>query len=143
MKIFSPSIFLYNFWLSLFFPLGGRSDEKDKYLDITVLTNVSTEDDVMKEEIFGPLLPIVNVYSVQEAIDFINEREKPLSLYVFTEDAKIQKKFMDETSSGGLTFNETIFQLTVDTLPFGGVGNSGMGSYHGKVLLHFKFQSIL
>ena len=87
----------------------------------------------MKEEIFGPLLPIVNVHSVQEAIDFINEREKPLSLYVFTEDTKIQKKFMDETSSGGLTFNETIFQLTVDTLPFGGVGNSGMGAYHGKV----------
>ena len=112
---------------------GGRSDEKDKYLDLTVLTNVSTKDDVMKEEIFGPLLPIVNVYSVQEAIDFINEREKPLSLYVFTEDTKIQKKFMDETSSGGLTFNETIFQLTVDTLPFGGVGNSGMGAYHGKV----------
>ena len=77
---------------------GGRSDEKDKYLDLTVLTNVSTKDDVMKEEIFGPLLPIVNVYSVQEAIDFINEREKPLSLYVFTEDTKIQKKFMDETS---------------------------------------------
>ena len=89
----------------------------------------------MKEEIFGPLLPIVNVHSVQEAIDFINEREKPLSLYVFSEDAKIQKKFMDETSSGGLTFNETIFQLTVDTLPFGGVGNSGMGAYHGKVRL--------
>jgi len=111
---------------------GGRSDEKDKYIDLTVLTNVSTNDDVMKEEIFGPLLPIVNVYSVQEAIDFINEREKPLSLYVFTEDTKIQKKFMDETSSGGLTFNETIFQLTVDTLPFGGVGNSGMGAYHGK-----------
>ena len=102
-------------------------------MDLTVLTNVSTEDDVMKEEIFGPLLPIVNVSSVQEAIDFINEREKPLSLYVFSEDSKVQNKFMNETSSGGLTFNETIFQLAVDTLPFGGVGNSGMGSYHGKV----------
>ena len=120
---------------------GGRSDEKDKYLDLTVLTNVSTNDDVMKEEIFGPLLPIVNVYSVQEAIDFINEREKPLSLYVFTEDTKIQKKFMDETSSGGLTFNETIFQLTVDTLPFGGVGNSGMGAYHGKVDSRIKMNT--
>ena len=107
-------------------------------MDLTLLTNVSTEDDVMKEEIFGPLLPIVNVSSVQEAIDFINEREKPLSLYVFSEDVNVQNKFMDETSSGGLTINETIFQLTVDTLPFGGVGNSGMGAYHGKVCFEYK-----
>ena len=103
-------------------------------MDLTILTNVSTEDDVMKEEIFGPILPIVNVSSAQEAIDFINEREKPLTLYVFSEDTKVQNKFMNETSSGGLTINETIFQLAVDTLPFGGVGNSGMGQYHGKVI---------
>ena len=87
-------------------------------MDITILTNVSTEDDVMREEIFGPILPIVNVSSAQEAIYFINEREKPLTLYVFSEDTKVQNKFMNETSSGGLTSNETIFQLAVDTLPF-------------------------
>ena len=112
---------------------GGKCDEKENYLDLTILTNVSTEDPVMKEEIFGPILPIVNVSSAQEAIDFINEREKPLALYLFSEDANVQKKFLNETSSGGLTINETIFQLAVDTLPFGGVGNSGMGQYHGKV----------
>ena len=89
----------------------------------------------MKEEIFGPLLPIINVSSAEEAIHFINQREKPLSLYVFSEDPNIQQKFINETSSGGLTINETLFQLTVDTLPFGGVGESGMGSYHGKVFL--------
>ena len=122
---------------------GGNSDEKEKYLDLTVLTNVSTEDDVMKEEIFGPILPIVNVASVDEAIDFINEREKPLSLYVFSEDTKVQNKFMNETSSGGLTINETIFQLTVDTLPFGGVGNSGMGAYHGKVFFTLNANRIM
>ena len=105
-------------------------------MDLTILTNVSIEDDVMKEEIFGPILPIVNVSSAQEAIDFINEREKPLTLYLFSEDTKVQNKFMNETSSGGLTINETIFQLAVDTLPFGGVGNSGMGQYHGKVIFH-------
>ena len=67
-------------------------------MDITILTNVSTEDDVMREEIFGPILPIVNVSSAQEAIDFINEREKPLSLYVYSEDKSTQEKFIDETS---------------------------------------------
>ena len=114
---------------------GGQCDRNERYLDITLLTNVSTEDPIMKEEIFGPLLPIINVSSAEEAIQFINQREKPLSLYVFSEDPNIQQKFIDETSSGGLTINETLFQLSVDTLPFGGVGESGMGSYHGKVCL--------
>ena len=87
----------------------------------------------MQEEIFGPILPIINVNSASEAIEFINARDKPLTLYLFSEDKNIQEKFMTSTSSGGMAVNECILQLTVESLPFGGVGNSGMGAYHGKV----------
>ena len=107
---------------------------------MSLLTDVSPEDQVMQEEIFGPILPIINVDSASEAIEFINKREKPLTLYVFSEQKNVHDKFMGQTSSGGLVFNECILQMSVDTLPFGGVGNSGMGAYHGKVSCLFTYK---
>eukprot|EP00092_Neocalanus_flemingeri_P103718 GFUD01132752.1.p1 GENE.GFUD01132752.1~~GFUD01132752.1.p1 ORF type:complete len:175 (+),score=57.94 GFUD01132752.1:1-525(+) len=86
----------------------------------------------MMEEIFGPILPIVSVKSVDEAVEFINKREKPLTLYVFSSDKVTQNAFKTNTSSGSLVVNDAIVHLSVETLPFGGVGASGMGGYHGK-----------
>uniref|UniRef100_A0A2I3TCQ3 Aldehyde dehydrogenase, dimeric NADP-preferring n=1 Tax=Pan troglodytes TaxID=9598 RepID=A0A2I3TCQ3_PANTR len=84
------------------------------------------------KEIFGPVLPIVCVRSLEEAIQFINQREKPLALYMFSSNDKVIKKMIAETSSGGVAANDVIVHITLHSLPFGGVGNSGMGSYHGK-----------
>uniref|UniRef100_A0A8C4S6X7 Aldehyde dehydrogenase n=1 Tax=Erpetoichthys calabaricus TaxID=27687 RepID=A0A8C4S6X7_ERPCA len=98
----------------------------------TVLTNVSPQDKLMQEEIFGPILPMLSVGSVDEAIQFINQREKPLALYVFSHNKKLIKRVIAETSSGGVTANDVLVHFSVNALPFGGVGNSGMGSYHGK-----------
>ena len=97
----------------------------------------------MQEEIFGPILPIINVNSASEAIEFINARDKPLTLYLFSEDKKVQEKFMTNTSSGGMAVNECLLQMSVESLPFGGVGNSGMGAYHGKVSIFCKTILIL
>ncbi|XP_053297740.1 aldehyde dehydrogenase family 3 member A2b [Pleuronectes platessa] len=111
---------------------GGDNDESDCYIAPTVLRDVKPEAKVMQEEIFGPLLPILPVSGLDEAIKFINKREKPLALYVFTANDKVIQKMVDETSSGGLLANDCIVHFSVSSLPFGGVGNSGMGCYHGK-----------
>ena len=112
--------------------IGGEIDESDNYIAPTVLVDVTPNDSVMQEEIFGPILPILNVESVSEASQFIAEREKPLALYIFSNDRKHIDKFIDETSSGAVCVNDCIAHAAVPTLPFGGVGNSGMGAYHGK-----------
>ena len=112
---------------------GGKTDRQTRYIELSLMIDVSPEDQVMQEEIFGPILPIINVDSASEAIQFINKREKPLTLYVYSEDQNHHQKFMSETSSGGLVFNECLMQMSVESLPFGGVGHSGMGAYHGKV----------
>uniref|UniRef100_G3US35 Aldehyde dehydrogenase n=1 Tax=Meleagris gallopavo TaxID=9103 RepID=G3US35_MELGA len=111
---------------------GGETDEASCFIAPTILTDVSAESKVMEEEIFGPVLPIVSVKNVDEAIEFINRREKPLALYVFSNDKKLIKRVISETSSGGVTGNDVIMHFFLSTLPFGGVGNSGMGAYHGK-----------
>ncbi|KAL1438343.1 hypothetical protein MTO96_048133 [Rhipicephalus appendiculatus] len=98
----------------------------------TLITEVKPTDPVMQEEIFGPVLPILRVNSADEAIEFINQREKPLTLYVFSSRQKVIDHFMYETTSGSMCANDTLVHLSVDTLPFGGVGQSGMGRYHGK-----------
>ena len=113
--------------------VGQQYDEAEKYIAPTLLLDVSLDDAIMQEEIFGPILPLVCVSSAQEAVDLINDREKALTMYVFTEDKRIHEKFLAETSSGSVLVNDTIMHLTVDGLPFGGVGSSGMGAYHGKV----------
>ncbi|XP_025734209.1 aldehyde dehydrogenase family 3 member B1 isoform X2 [Callorhinus ursinus] len=152
--------------------IGGQSDESDRYIAPTVLVDVQETEPVMQEEIFGPILPIVNVRSLDEAIDFINRREKPLALYAFSNSnqhparaklepllrkhvptwglsgrllhnhtptcdsspaaPKVVKRVLAQTSSGGFCGNDGFMHMTLTSLPFGGVGASGMGSYHGK-----------
>ncbi|WP_328744526.1 aldehyde dehydrogenase family protein [Streptomyces sp. NBC_00285] len=112
--------------------VGGASDRTTKYIAPTVLADVAPEAPVMQEEIFGPILPIVTVPGLDEAIDFINDRDKPLALYVFTDSDTTRGRIADETSSGGLGYGLPLAHLTVSDLPFGGVGASGMGNYHGR-----------
>nr|XP_031541786.1 aldehyde dehydrogenase family 3 member A2 isoform X1 [Vicugna pacos] len=111
---------------------GGETDEATRYIAPTILTDVDPGSKVMQEEIFGPVLPIVPVKSAEEAVRFINEREKPLALYIFSQDNKLTKWLIDHTSSGGVTGNDVIMHFMLSSLPFGGVGSSGMGAYHGK-----------
>ncbi|MFC8676520.1 aldehyde dehydrogenase family protein [Streptomyces griseorubiginosus] len=112
--------------------VGGQSDRTAKYIAPTVLADVDPEAPVMREEIFGPILPIVTVDGLDAAIDFINDRDKPLALYVFTDSETTRGRIADETSSGGLGYGLPLAHLTVSDLPFGGVGESGMGNYHGR-----------
>ncbi|XP_041467034.1 aldehyde dehydrogenase, dimeric NADP-preferring-like isoform X2 [Lytechinus variegatus] len=112
--------------------IGGESDEDDLYIAPTVIINAKDTDGIMQEEIFGPLLPIFNLESPEEAIRFINSREKPLALYVFSSNMRVIDQFRNQTSSGMFCGNECMVQGGVETLPFGGIGHSGTGNYHGK-----------
>ncbi|GLC30060.1 aldehyde dehydrogenase [Clostridium omnivorum] len=111
--------------------LGGDFDVEEKYIAPTILDNVTFEDKVMEDEIFGPILPIIEYEDINEAIKKINSRPKPLALYLFTENNIIEKKVIENVSYGGGCVNDTITHLANPLLPFGGVGYSGMGSYHG------------
>ncbi|WP_018546496.1 aldehyde dehydrogenase family protein [Streptomyces sp. LaPpAH-108] len=115
--------------------VGGESDRGDKYIAPTVLADVAPDAPVMREEIFGPILPIVTVPDLDAAVDFINDRDKPLALYVFTDSGTTRDRLAAETSSGALGHGLPLAHLTVSDLPFGGVGESGMGSYHGRYSL--------
>ncbi|MFF9373066.1 aldehyde dehydrogenase family protein [Streptomyces griseoluteus] len=115
--------------------VGGDSDRTAKYIAPTVLADVAPDAPVMREEIFGPILPIVTVPDLDAAVDFINDRDKPLALYVFTDSDTTRDRIAAETSSGGLGHGLPLAHLTVSDLPFGGVGESGMGSYHGRYSL--------
>ncbi|XP_062053706.1 aldehyde dehydrogenase family 3 member B2 isoform X1 [Lepus europaeus] len=112
--------------------IGGQSDESQRYIAPTVLVDVQEAEPVMQEEIFGPILPIVTVSGLDEAIAFINRREKPLALYAFSNNRQVVSQVLDRTSSGSFGGNEGFIYLTLPALPLGGVGHSGMGSYHGK-----------
>ena len=111
---------------------GGSSDAGTRYIEPTVLY-VDAEAQLMEAEIFGPVLPLLTVGSADEAIAFINDRDKPLALYVFSEDESVRADFMTQTSSGALNFGVPVAHVSVPSLPFGGVGESGMGSYHGQL----------
>jgi len=111
---------------------GGKSDEEKLKIEPTILDNVTAEDAVMQEEIFGPLLPVISVKNIKEAEEFIKNREKPLALYLFTNDKKVENRFMKYVPFGGGCVNDTIVHILSSRLPFGGVGNSGMGKYHGE-----------
>jgi acyl-CoA reductase-like NAD-dependent aldehyde dehydrogenase len=100
---------------------GGDVDPKDHYIAPTILTNVDVNSKVMQEEIFGPVLPVLSVNSVDEAIDFINERPKPLALYVFSNNTATQDKIIHSTFSGGVAVNEAVLQVVCPELPFGGL----------------------
>ena len=112
--------------------IGGETDASDRYIAPTLIDEVSPEDSVMQEEIFGPILPILTYETLDEAIAFVNARPKPLALYIFSRNDAVQQRVIDSTSSGTVCVNDTVMQVGVSDLPFGGVGQSGMGSYHGK-----------
>ncbi len=114
---------------------GGRVDTLDRYIEPTLLDNVSEDSAVMREEIFGPVLPIIEIGDIEEAIAFINNREKPLALYVFAEKERAER-VIALTSSGGACINDVIMHIANEHMPFGGVGNSGMGRYHGRDSLY-------
>merc|ERR1719450_685185 len=111
---------------------GNITDEDELYISPTIMKNVTADDAVMQDEIFGPVLPIIKVATGQDAIDFVNDREKPLAVYVFSNNYALTQKISNETSSGGVCINDTIVHAGVPSIPFGGVGFSGMGRYHGK-----------
>lgn len=111
---------------------GGESNREKRYISPTVLDNVTWDDAVMQEEIFGPILPILTYKNLETAMQTVVEGEKPLSAYLFSNDAKEQELFTEKLSFGGGCINDTLMHLSNDRLPFGGVGNSGIGHYHGK-----------
>jgi aldehyde dehydrogenase (NAD+) len=122
--------------------LGGAYDIEKRFIEPTIMKNVTWDDKVMQEEIFGPVLPILIFQELDDIITKIKERSKPLSLYLFTQDEGVKKKVLSEISFGGGCMNEAVMHVTNVHLPFGGVGNSGIGNYHGeagfKAFSHYK-----
>ena len=122
--------------------VGGQHSREDRFIAPTVLVGVSPESKVMQEEIFGPILPVIEVDSMDDAVAFVRSRPHPLALYVFAEDKSVCDAVVGSTTSGGVTVNGTIMHMTGPHLPFGGVGESGMGAYHGQagvdVFQHLK-----
>jgi len=112
--------------------IGGQCDADDRYIAPTVITDVEAGSSVMREEIFGPVLPIVRAMNLEEAIAFIRSGDKPLAAYVFTNDKGAEKKFLEQVSCGNACINDVMMFMTVHELPFGGVGPSGMGAYSGR-----------
>ncbi|WP_313262412.1 aldehyde dehydrogenase family protein [Sphingobacterium sp.] len=110
---------------------GGKTDGRTKYIAPTVITNVAANNPLMTEEIFGPILPIVYYAQIQEAIDFINAKEKPLALYVFSKDSNFNKHIIRNSSAGSTCINDAVIQIMQPNLPFGGVNNSGLGQSTG------------
>lgn len=121
---------------------GGNTDASQRYIQPTILQNVDFEDAVMQDEIFGPILPVIRYSNLSEAIQKVQQLPKPLSCYVFTTKASERKQILNTLSFGGGAVNDTVMHITNSNLPFGGVGFSGMGSYHGeagfKTFSHYK-----
>ena len=121
---------------------GGQTHKETRYIQPTIMQNVTMDDAVMKEEIFGPILPVITYKTIEEAIAKVNSLPKPLSCYLFTKSSSIKKKVLKEISFGGGAINETVMHISNSNLPFGGVGQSGIGNYHGeagfKAFTHYK-----
>ncbi len=111
--------------------VGGRSNRETRYIEPTLIENVKCDSSLMTDEIFGPIFPLMEFEDIDEVLKFVNEREKPLALYYFGDEKK-GWKVIRKTSSGGACINDTIMHIANENAPFGGVGNSGMGSYHGR-----------
>ena len=109
-----------------------KTDTSKRKIPLTIVTNVTDDMQIMQEEIFGPLLPIKEYKNIDDAIDYINARPRPLSLYIYSFNKDIQRKILEETIAGGVCVNDAAFHVANDDLPFGGVGASGMGNYHGE-----------
>jgi aldehyde dehydrogenase (NAD+) len=112
--------------------IGGDGDPEERYFAPTILTNVDPASHLMREEIFGPVLPIVSYGTLEEALDFVHRNGKPLALYVFSDREDVIERVLRETTSGGTVVNNVVLHLANPNLPFGGVGESGMGNYHGE-----------
>ncbi|CEI85843.1 Putative Aldehyde dehydrogenase [Rhizopus microsporus] len=113
--------------------LGGQIDKKDRYVAPTLITNVRFDDpSLMSEEIFGPILPVLTFNTLEEAIALVNRKDPPLALYVFTQKKKLAEQVLRNTRSGGVCINDCLVHQAEYSLPFGGVGTSGMGNYHGE-----------
>lgn len=111
---------------------GGQTDQSARYIAPTVIDDVSLEDSIMQEEIFGPLMPVLVYDDINKAISLINSKPRPLALYLFTSDRKVERLVLDNTHFGGGCINDTVSHVGSTTLPFGGIGDSGMGQYHGR-----------
>lgn len=112
--------------------IGGEVDKANLYISPTVIDEIGWNDPIMQEEIFGPILPVMEYDKLEEVIDVVNNHPKPLALYLFSNNKEAQQKVIESTSSGGVCINAPIHHQVSPFLPFGGVGNSGMGGYHGK-----------
>ncbi len=112
--------------------IGGQTDEDDLYIAPTVITDLPSDAAILEEEVFGPILPVVGYDGIEEALAFVKKRPKPLALYLFTGDRRLQQRVIDEMSSGSVVVNDVLVNQIVPGLPFGGVGNSGMGTFHGR-----------
>jgi len=112
--------------------IGGGTDASDLRIQPTVVVDPDPDEPLMKNEIFGPILPVLTVQSLDDAITFVNSRPKPLAAYLFTKTKSIRERVIKEVPAGGMLVNHLGFQVTTAKLPFGGVGSSGMGAYHGK-----------
>ena len=111
---------------------GGDFNEEEKFISPTLIEDILLDSDLLSEEIFGPILPIISFENIDTLIQELRVKPKPLALYIFSQSKKIQDKIIENISSGGVCVNDTIMHIVPQTLPFGGVGNSGMGSYHGR-----------
>ncbi|MBE2247252.1 MAG: aldehyde dehydrogenase [Candidatus Competibacteraceae bacterium] len=111
---------------------GGNYDDEHLRIEPTIIENPATDSPVMQEEIFGPILPLYTYSNLEDVLTFIRQREKPLAAYLFSRSSSVQKTFLQQTSSGGVTINDTVLHISSSEMPFGGVGKSGIGGYHGK-----------
>ena len=111
---------------------GGKNDKEQLFIAPTIIENVSVEDDIMKEEIFGPILPVISFNTVEEAKSVIERNPEPLAFYVYTASRKKENYWLENVAFGGGCINNSAWHLTNYNLPFGGRGNSGIGKYHGK-----------
>ena len=116
---------------------GGQTDADELFIAPTVLVDVSVDSPIMQEEVFGPILPILEIYSVDAVVDWVNGHPRPLGLYVFAEDEDVAEEILERTNSGDACVNDCSIHPLIPELPFGGVGNSGMGKYHG----HWGFEA--
>ena len=122
--------------------LGGEMNKDNRFITPTVLQNISFEDEIMEDEIFGPILPVISFTHIDETINYVKSRPKPLSCYIYSKNNATVNRLLNELSFGGGAVNDSIMHLVNERMPFGGVGESGIGNYHGKygfdTFTHYK-----